>query len=82
MFFSASGFSIFEIIGISKSEYFFTIRFKSKTSFLCLTKDKAIQSTPFLIAKTASLISLSVKAGREILVLGRFTPFFEFNTPP
>jgi len=78
MFSRASGFSIFAIIGILKSEFLLIKPASCSTSFLVLTKERAIQSKRFSIANNASFSSLSVNAGIEILVLGRLTPFFGF----
>ena len=33
-------------------------------------------------ANSKSSRSLAVKQGKDIFVFGRFTPFFEFNSPP
>ena len=82
MFSIASGFSILAIIGILCSECF-SINFSNcLTSFFVLTNDKAIQSKLFSIANNASSLSFFVRAGKEILVFGRLTPFFDFNPPP
>ena len=53
----------------------------SNTSFFERTNESAIQSKELFTAKTASLISFLVRAGCEILVLGRLTPFLDFNSP-
>ena len=53
----------------------------SKSS-LFLTKDRAIKSTPFLIPKLISSISLAVKDGRLTLTPGKFTCLFEPSLPP
>ena len=82
MFSIASGFSIFAIIGILKSEFLLINFSNCLTSFFVLTKERAIQSKQFSIANKASFLSLSVNAGKEIFVLGRFTPFLDFNAPP
>ena len=78
----ASGFSILAMIGISTVVCFLIKSLRSSISLAWRTKESAIQSTSCSIAKIASLISFSVSAGREILVLGRLTPFLDLSTPP
>ena len=51
-------------------------------SFDVLTKDKATQSTLFLIKKFKSTLSFFVVDCKFNSVLGKFTPFFEYNFPP
>ena len=82
IFLMASGFSIFEMIGILYFENLSIKPFNSSRSFLFLTKERAIQSTFFLIANIASYLSFFVNAGSEILVFGRFTPLLELKLPP
>ena len=78
----ASGFSILAIIGILSLELLSINFCKRKTSFFDLTKDRATQSNSFLTANKASSLSFSVNAGREILVLGKLTPFRDSRAPP
>ena len=47
-----------------------------------LTNESANQSTSWVIAKRASRMSFSVRAGNDTLVLGKFTPFFDLRGPP
>ena len=82
MFSSACGFSIFEIIGISKELYFLMSFLMASKSSLLRTKDSANQSTCCSIANIASFTSFSVKAGNDTSVFGRLTPLFDFNGPP
>ena len=77
----ASGFSIFATI--LAGDFFSEIIFcNSFISFTDLTKDKPIHSMPVSKANSKSARSLLVKQGKDILVFGRFTPFFDFNSPP
>ncbi|MNY67132.1 hypothetical protein D3C86_2046590 [compost metagenome] len=70
------------MIGILTSECFAINSCKSCKSRGVFTNESAIQSTFCSIAKIASAISFSVKAGKEIFVFGRLTPFLDFNSPP
>ena len=79
---NASGFSILAMIGISSVVCALMSFLRSSISLAWRTKERAIQSTSCSMAKMASLISFSVRAGREMLVLGRFTPFLDLSTPP
>ena len=78
---SASGISIFAMI-------FDLLLFLSKMplsismSATLLTKLSAIQSNSSLIMKSRSIMSFSVKAGKEIFVSGKFNPFLEEIIPP
>ena len=78
----ASGFSILAIIGILCFEFWLISSSSSQTSSFDLTKESANQSKPFFIANKASVLSFSVRAGNESFVLGRFTPFLDFRSPP
>ena len=78
MFSTASGFSIFAIIGILYLEFSLIRSCSFIKSSGVLTKESAIQSTSFQW-QIGIFISFSVNAGREIFVFGRFTPFLDFN---
>ena len=82
MFSTASGFSILAIIGILWSECLAIKSCNSSRSLGVLTNESAIQSTLFSIANKASLMSFCVNAGKDTFVLGKFTPFLDFNGPP
>ena len=77
----ASGFSIFAI----------TLALPPVLEIRCLrsiiscaerTNDSPIQSTSCSMANARSFSSFSVKLGKDILVFGKLTPFFEDKTPP
>ena len=82
IFSTASGFSILAITGTLYFEFCAIKSLSILRSSGVLTNDKANQSTSKLNAKMASFLSFSVRAGKEIFVFGRFTPFFEDKTPP
>ena len=81
MFSNASGFSILAITfaWCLRAEICF---FNSIMSCAERTNESAIQSAPLSSAKCKSFSSFSVKEGKEIEVLGKFTPFFEERIPP
>ena len=80
-FSSASGFSIFEIIFVLlflASNLFLS----PSKSFTLRTNDRATQSNFCSMINSRSSTSFSVSAGNEILVSGKFIPFFEERIPP
>ena len=78
---NASGFSILAITfaWCLRAEICF---FNSIISCAERTNESAIQSAPLSSANCKSFSSFSVKEGKEIEVLGKFTPFLEERIPP
>ena len=52
------------------------------TSIAFLTKESPIHSISSSMIKDKSSLSFMVKQGSEIVVLGKFTPLLDFNSPP
>src|SRR5690554_7150526 len=77
----ASGFSIFATI-FALLWCLLIMCLSSIISRADRTKDKPTQSTLWSIANCKSSWSFSVNEGKEITVLGKFTPLFEDKIPP
>ena len=78
----ASGFSIFAITKAFDFLCRFIIFFRVFTSFADLTNESPIHSIFSSNINSKSFLSFLVKQGKEIRVLGKFTPLLDFKSPP